>query len=100
MNDMEVTLWSLVSPNGFVFYSWEDEDFAVVYNKISGDTHLVDFLSLTLLKLLADGSCSYGLLTTRLLELFPDEKIEALSEFVGNALIRLLDMDLVKEINA
>lgn len=45
-------LWAPASPGDLIFRAWSDEGEAVLFNPVSGDTHLVDDLGIELLRLL------------------------------------------------
>jgi len=40
------------------FSAWDDEDFGVVYNKTTGQTHLIGVLGVSILARLSEVSCS------------------------------------------
>lgn len=55
-------MWIVIGYEQLKFRCWEGESYGVIYNLQSGDLHLVDAISLHLLKLIGQGGASYQLL--------------------------------------
>lgn len=71
------------------FGEWDDDEFAVLYNASSGDTHLVQGLAVELLQMIQGGTSSTDALTAELGRAFPDVAVGAIEENVHAALQQL-----------
>jgi PqqD family protein of HPr-rel-A system len=91
------SLWSLVSPEWIRFRSWADDDSSVVYNALTGDTHLVDALGFELLQLLTVAPYTHEALLLKLGELFCDDDKTMLNDYIGTTLLQLHNAGLICE---
>ena len=92
--------WSLASHGKLCFRTWPDDDNSVVYNALSGDTHLVDDLGRDVLQLLTLSSLTFDALTLKLAELYLEDTLndESKLEAALNAtLFQLQDAGLISE---
>lgn len=74
---------------------WADEEFAVVYSEMSGDTHLLDSFSLEVLNCLGMEPKTARKLEGELSSLIALEDQERLPSFVESSLLQLQSVDLV-----
>ena len=103
--------WSLTSRGRLHFRSWGDDDISVVYNELSGDTHLVDALGVDLLQLLSHCACSIDVMVLKLAEVYAlndeiadvvdadeaDADHATLKAFIAATLLQLQDAGLLCE---
>ena len=87
-------VWSLASPEDTLFWSWDDE-LAVVYNGVSGDTHLVSALAGEILRILKTGSRTPEMLYDHLADAFIDLDTDAALDIIRTMLSQLQDIHLV-----
>ena len=92
--------WSLASHGKLCFRTWLDDDISVVYNELSGDTHLVNALGLEVLQLLIVSNLTFEMLTLRLSELCLEEQLDEgsqLKDALDATLFQLQDAGLICE---
>lgn len=90
-----MTVWSWRVDGRFRFKEWDDDD-TVVYDVASGDTHVVDPLSMEILQLL--GHCllrSTDSLVADLRQVFDGEPDAAIAARIERSLHGLQDIGLV-----
>ena len=88
------TAWSFFRGDRFRLKEWDDD--AVVYDIISGDTHVVEPLAMELLQLLRERSSGTSAeLVAEVLGLFQGESRTEVSVSVGETLLRLQQLGLV-----
>jgi PqqD family protein of HPr-rel-A system len=75
--------------------SWCDDEFNIVFDAASGDTHLLDDLSLRLLELVNQQRCSTTVLAEQVSEFFADGLHQDQSAFVEKTLLQLQATGLV-----
>ena len=68
---------------------WDDDEFGVLYNATSGDTHLVQSLAIEILQMMQSGLKTTAALTTELGRAFPDVAPGSIEENVLAALYQL-----------
>lgn len=90
-------MWSLAFPETLSFRSWSDEDLSVVYNTLSGDTHLVESPGLEILQLLTESPRSAESLASALSSLFQDQEPDRLVQYIGATLLRLKEVGLITD---
>lgn len=90
-------MWSLAFPEKLCFRSWSDEDLSVVYNTLSGDTHLVESPGLEILQLLTESPHSAESLASALSGLFQDQEPYRLVQYIGATLLRLKEVGLITD---
>lgn len=94
------SFWSLASNGKLYFRTWVGDDIAVVYNELSGDTHLVGILGLEVLQLLTASTYTFKALTLRLSELYLEDALEEdtkLEDVLHATLFQLQDAGLLCE---
>ncbi|CAN5867208.1 hypothetical protein BH11PSE12_BH11PSE12_06700 [soil metagenome] len=98
--------WSLTSRGRLHFRSWDDDDISVVYNELSGDTHLVDALGVDLLQLLSHCAYSIDVMVLKLAEVYAvndeiaddvDADRTTLKAYIVATLLQLQDAGLLCE---
>jgi len=96
---MQASLWII---HRSADISWRDWDgLGAVYNDASGDTHLVDALSIEFLALLRQQPLSVAQLVERLSDAIPDQMdAETATAFFDRQLRSLRDLGLVEQIVA
>lgn len=90
-------MWSLAFPETLSFRSWSDEDLSVVYNTLSGDTHLVESPGLEILQLLTESPRSAESLASALSSLFQDQEPDRLVQYIDATLLRLKEVGLITD---
>lgn len=51
-------IWSIENKERFLFREFSNDDEALVYDRLAGTTHLLDFISSSILQLLTSSVCS------------------------------------------
>lgn len=87
--------WFPVAVSGLRYRSWDDDDLLVVYNKSSGDTHLLEPLAGVMLELIESAPCTSEMLAMELTDLLPDEDKDSALEVVEATLLQLRGVGLV-----
>jgi len=90
--------WAPFSEEGLIFRAWDGDDLAVVYNRSSGDTHLLEKLALEMLCLIHVSPQTADSLATKVEEILVADKEGNILEFVEATLLKLQDAELVKRI--
>ncbi|MCS7304265.1 MAG: HPr-rel-A system PqqD family peptide chaperone [Thermoguttaceae bacterium] len=92
--------WHWLAGVGLMLHAWEGEPFVLVFQPLSGDTHLLDHLSAEVLRLLGPGAQTAEHLWERLLaqtgltaEEFSLDRLHAL-------LVQLEQLDLIERVSA
>lgn len=93
-----MALWSSISAEKLSFRTWNGEDVSVVYNGISGDTHLVEELALHLLQLVGVSPLSTETLALQLTDFFVENDPNKIQEFIDSTLLQLETVGLVYSI--
>lgn len=86
-------MWRLTPGQALVCREWDDE--AVLYNDLSGSTHLLDGAALDLLYALRDGPADAAQLAIRLADRF-DAGDADLAAALGDMLTALAGLDLIE----
>lgn len=86
-------MWRVVPGQSLVFREWDDE--AVLYNDLSGSTHLLDAATLDLLHALRAGPADAAALAAHLADQF-DAGDDDLSALIDDMLASLAKFDLVE----
>ncbi len=92
-----MALWSTVSPARLIFASWDDDHLAVAYDKVSGDTHLIESSAIDILRLIEKSPASPEAIVQELAELFSADDQEKILEFIAATLLQLRDIGLVTD---
>lgn len=92
-----LALWSTVSPARLSFASWDDDDLAVLYDKVTGDTHLMESSAIEILRLIEKSPASAEAIAQELAELFPADDQDKLPQFISATLLQLRDIGLVTD---
>lgn len=90
-----LAFWSSISAENLIFRTWSGEDVSVVYNCISGDTHLIEELALHLLKLVGVSPLSTETLALGLADFFVQNDQNRIREFIESTLLQLETAGLV-----
>lgn len=91
-------MWTRSSSEKLDFWEWDDEDVAVVYGALSGDTHLIQRPGLELLQLLTEAPRTSEMLAVELIGLFSDESPSNIVKFIEVTLQHLQNVGLVEDI--
>lgn len=92
-----LALWSTVSPARLSFASWDDEDLAVVYDKVTGDTHLIESSAIEILRLIEKYPASAEAIAQELADLCSPDDQDKLPQFISATLLQLRDIGLVTD---
>ncbi|WPC67678.1 HPr-rel-A system PqqD family peptide chaperone [Rhodoferax ferrireducens] len=92
-----LALWSTVSPARLSFASWDDDDLAVVYDKVTGDTHLIESSAIEILRVIEKYPASAEAIAQELAELFSADDQDKLPQFISASLLQLRDLGLVTD---
>jgi PqqD family protein of HPr-rel-A system len=92
-----LALWSTVSPARLSFASWDDDDLAVVYDKVTGDTHLIESSAIEILRLIEKSPASAEAIAQELADLFSADDQDKLPQFISATLLQLRDLGLVTD---
>lgn len=90
-------MWSLTFPEKLCFRSWRDEELSVVYNTLSGDTHLVESPGIEILQLLTESHHTAASLASALSGIFQDHEETRLVQYIGATLLRLKEVGLITD---
>lgn len=90
-------MWSLVFPEKLCFQSWSDESLCVVYNTLSGNTHLIESPGLEILQLLNESPHTADSLASALRSLFQEDERGRLVQYIGATLLRLKEVGLITD---
>jgi PqqD family protein of HPr-rel-A system len=75
--------------------AWADDDAAVVYNTLSGETHLIESLGGELLRLIEARPRTSDALATELVALFSDADHAQIVQYIEATLVQLQAIGLV-----
>ncbi len=89
-----MVLWSRASDRLFHSRSWDDSGFSVVYCLASGDTHLLESLSLDVLNLIQSSPQTAESLALSFSESVSAEDDDDILEFVELTLLKLSEVGL------
>jgi len=90
-----LALWSIVPPGRLRFASWDDDDLAVAFDKVTGDTHLMASSAVEILRLIEKTPASEEAIAQELADLFTADDHEKLPRFISATLLQLRDLGLV-----
>lgn len=90
-----MALWSTVSAARLTFVSWDDDDLAVAYDKVSGDTHLIESLAIIILQLIEKTPASAEAIAQELADRFSADEQDKVPEFISATLLQLRNVGLV-----
>jgi PqqD family protein of HPr-rel-A system len=88
--------WSIRSPECYVEFSSQGEDMSVLFNKASGDTHLVASFSVNVLEALSREALTVSQLTDALRHLFDPVEYDGAKDYVAATLLELQNVGLVR----
>jgi len=91
----QLNFWSSLSNGVLQFCGWDDDELSVVYNIVTGDTHLISSIDVELLQRLSKSSCTTGALAGELAGLFSEAEHAVVVEFLDATLLRLQTVGLV-----
>lgn len=92
---LESRRWFPASVGSSLYRSWDDDDLLVIYNKSSGDTHLLEPLAGVILELIESVPCTSEMLAVELTEVFQDEDEDSALEVIEATLLQLRGVGLV-----
>lgn len=92
-----LALWSTVSPARLSFASWDDDDLAVVYDKVTGDTHLIESSAIEILRLIEKSPASAEAIAQELADLISADDQDKLPQFISATLLQLRAIGLVTD---
>ncbi len=87
--------WSPVAFDALHIHSWDGEPLGVVYNAISGDTHVLDPLGIELISLLKEHSLTTESILQVLNDVFSDTSNIEAEKIIVAALLKLADIGLI-----
>lgn len=87
--------WSAAGPERLLIKSWPDQDEAVAYHALTGDTHLLAPLQVELIQRLQQQDHSTHDLFLAMADLFHEDERELALEFMEATLLQLRDLGLV-----
>lgn len=87
--------WSPVAFDALHIHSWDGEPLGVVYNTISGDTHVLDPLGIELVSLLNEHPLTTGSILQVLNDVFSDTSNIEAEQIIVATLLKLVDLGLV-----
>jgi len=87
--------WCVVLEGNARIHAWDDDDLVVVYNKASGDTHLLEPLAGVLLQMIESDSCTTEKLVMDCADAFLDKDKSNAVAAIEATLIQLRDVGLV-----
>lgn len=87
--------WQPAHSGKLCIRSWDDDDFNIVFDAISGDTHLLDDLSLRLLELINQHGLPTTTLADQVSDFFTGGSRSELLEFVEATLLQLQATGLI-----
>lgn len=79
------------------FASWADDDLAVAFDKVTGDTHLLATSGLEILRLIENSPMSVEAITQELADFVSADDQARLPEFIAATLLQLRDIGLVSD---
>ena len=89
-------MWSIEPQQALRIKTWDDDDASIVYNTLSGETHLIEPPGADVLGLLARAPRTSEALATELADLFADTGHARIVEFMEATLVQLQAIGLVR----
>ena len=91
-------LWSSIPAEQLKFKSWDGEDgLAVAYNTLTGDTHLIEEVTLRLLGIISHSPLSVEALGRQLTDFFIEHDEKMIQEYLFDSLMQMKDIGLVTD---
>lgn len=87
--------WKLTSPSRVSIQSWVDDELAVVFDNVTGDTHLVDSSATEILELLKASPHSIEEISRAMGGWFSSSDPAKISDFILSTLLHLRDIGLI-----
>ena len=87
--------WTLACPSRVSIKSWADDELGLVFDAVTGDTHLLDHSAIEILQSLEKGSASAESLAEQLADRFLHADLRQISDFITTSLLQLRDIGLV-----
>lgn len=94
-----MTRWSVGHSGNLRIRNWDNEELHVVFDVTSGDTHLLDDLSLQLLHLISAQASTTSTLTDAVADHFAEGERREMEEFVDATLLHLQDSGLASRVD-
>lgn len=91
-------LWQRDARSIVTVQSWEDDDLAVAFEAVSGDTHLMSFAAVRLFELMSDMPISEAEICQQLLPVCTEQDPIQVAEFVVVTLLQLRAIKFVADI--
>ena len=88
-------VWRFCAGTALLMRQWDDDELGVVYHPLSGDTHLLDVLSVELLHLVTLRDQTLGDLLTEICPDLTGEQLEEASQGLSATLDKLRQMGFV-----
>lgn len=90
-----MTHWSPVAVNALLIKSWPDDDLAVAYNRVNGDTHVLEPLALELISSCTERPQTVAMLTADLAADLAPMSHEEIAQRVSQTLEQLGELGLL-----
>lgn len=87
--------WTQAPGGALTFRTWEHDEHVVMFNPVSGDTHLMDEFGMALLGLVSDAPRSPDALALQLSDYFQDVGSEGILQHVDATLRRFHQLGIV-----
>ena len=91
---MVLAVWSSGAPDRLSFKSWSDDELGLVFDSVTGDTHLLDHSAIEILQSLEKGSASVESLAKQLADRFSTADLRQIPDFITATLLQLSNIGL------
>lgn len=91
-------MWTRSSSEKLYYWEWDDEDVAVVYGALSGDTHLIQHPGLEVLLSLTKAPRTSDMLAVELISLLSEESSAGILSLIEVTLQHLQNVGLIEDI--
>ena len=88
------SVWHLTAAGNFLFRVWDDDDSCVVYNALSGDTHLVSSMVVRVVELLETSPQSTESIACEVAACVVDTDQEQIQAYVEATMVQLEELGL------
>ena len=88
-------IWSVGERGRLTRKTWPDDDLGLVFDAVTGDTHLLDHSAIEILQCLGQVPASSEFLGEALADRFSPTEQGQISEFIATTLLQLRDIGLV-----